>query len=55
MSFNDEKCKLMVFKNRSYSELDFNISLKGVTINVTHVEKDLGVYITSDLKWTHQA
>ena len=51
MSFNIEKCKYMVFKNKWF---DIELRISGILIDETELEKDLGVYISNDLKWKYQ-
>ena len=54
MSFNVYKCKYMIFQNRNYSNLGFDLTMNEAPMT-TYAEKDLGIYITSDLKWSIQA
>jgi hypothetical protein len=52
MSFNEEKCKFMTFNKR---QLVIDLKMKGEPLISTEKERDLGIYISSDLKWGYQA
>ena len=55
MSFNVYKCKYMIFQNRNYSNLGFDLTMNEEPMTRTYAEKDLfwlGIYLTSDLKWS---
>ena len=51
MEFNDDKCKYMVFNNK---QLVIDLKMKGEPLSSTEKERDLGIYISSDLKWGYQ-
>lgn len=51
MSFNDDKCVYMVSNNKHFS---IDLRMNGKLMKTTEKERDLGVYICSNLKWTHQ-
>ena len=55
MLFNEDKCKFMFFNNKRYPELEPNLRLNGKPMERSYVEKDLGIFLTSDLKWNYQA
>ena len=57
MSFNYEKCKVMhsVRKNTENEyTMDLGENLIPHKIEKTLVERDLGILLSSDLKWTNQ-
>ena len=55
LGLNFEKCKIMHFgsSNKEYSYF-MNNDNKPMEIEKSNLEKDIGVYITSDLKWAKQ-
>ena len=63
MVFNYEKCKVMHFqKNRKTiikEEYGYTIEIKGTIdrhrLEINTNERDLGIQITNDLKWSTQA
>ncbi len=53
MSFNEPKCKYMVFNGNK--NLPITLNLNNKPMMKTDMECDLGIHITSDLKWNFQA
>ena len=53
MSFNEPKCKYMVFNGNK--NLPITLNLNNKPMMKTDMERDLGIHITSDLKWNFQA
>ena len=54
MSFNVSKCKYMVISRRRAHQLTLStLSLNGVDLERVSVFKYLGVWLSSDLSWTH--
>ncbi len=51
MPFNTDKCTVMHIGSANQLA---NYTLQGEQIPITHLEKDLGVFISSDLKFTRQ-
>ena len=51
MEFNDDECKFMAFNNKHFS---ISLIMKGKPLNQTERERDLGIIITSNLKWNTQ-
>ena len=59
MRFNYEKCKTMTIGNKLYDvSLPFSLNEQGKGIRhdlqSTNSERDLGIQITNNLKWTEQ-
>ena len=57
MSFNYEKCKVMHFGRKNTENeytMDLGENLIPHKIEKTLVERDLGILLPSDLKWTNQ-
>ena len=62
ITFHNEKCKVMICKNKS-PNINFNLELSMVnnatnerqTLEETTIERDLGIFISNDLKWESQA
>ena len=52
MSFNEDKFKFMVFNNK-YFTIDLTMNVK--QLSRPGNERDLGIHISSDLKWSRQA
>ena len=52
MSFNEDKCKFMVFNNKHFT---IDLTMNGKPLSRTDNERDLGIHISSDLKWSRQA
>ena len=56
-TFNCNKCKVMHFgrdnQQYGYTMIDY-VSYSPITLSKTDLEKDLGVLISSNLKWEHQ-
>jgi hypothetical protein len=59
MKFNIEKCKIMHIGNKNRSKTDYfltnNETQLREKLEITNGERDLGIFITSDLKWDKQA
>ena len=61
MTFNKEKCKYMVVKKGTLGislnniELVINDQSSSYVMENTKIERDLGIYISDDLKWKFQA
>jgi len=51
-SFNEDKCKFMVFNNKYYT---IDLTMNGKPLSRTDNERDLGIHISSDLKWNRKA
>ena len=54
MSFDYEKCKVWEEKYREWVYYGFGGEFSPAKIEKTLVEKDLGILLSSDLKWTNQ-
>ena len=52
LPFNEAKCKVLHLGGRNP---EHNYTMRGAQLEKTHVEKDLGIYIDSDLKFRRQA
>lgn len=50
MEFNIDKCNILLFRSNN-SNIPL-LHLCGKTLNTTHSEKDLGVLVSHDLKWS---
>jgi ribonuclease P/MRP protein subunit RPP40 len=48
LKFNNEKCKVMHIGNNNS---DFEYIMESKILSTTEIEKDLGVYLSKDLKW----
>ena len=56
MSFNYDKCKLIHFGNKN-PKRQYHMELEDGSMHViatSDMERDLGILISSDLKWKHQ-
>ena len=51
MDFNVDKCKYMTFNNKHF---DINLKMNGQVMSKTENERDLGIMISSNLKWSLQ-
>ena len=59
MKFNAEKCKVMYIGKKNRQKFEYSISTTEPNqrhiSKETSVERDLGIYISNDLKWKTQA
>ena len=51
MDFNVDKCSYIVFNNKYF---DINLKMNGLDMCKTEKERDLGIMISSNLKWSMQ-
>ena len=49
-AINESKCKVMLLGKKNPKQTYF---INGIALASTELEKDLGVWISSDLKWAH--
>ena len=51
MTFNINKCHSVHFSNKKTLKFNFNYSMNNQVLEKSLIEKDLGILISSDLKW----
>jgi len=54
LKFNASKCKVMQIGRKKTVNYQLRDGMDRVNLEETQMEKDLGVWISKDLKWSHQ-
>jgi len=54
LKFNASKCKVMQIGRKKTVNYQLRDGMDSVNLEETEMEKDLGVWISKDLKWSHQ-